>query len=111
MRVAVIDYKHEYHFLEYKHLTEDLEEAGFSIDVASDLDELISCFMNVECYDGLLAHPGINDQNEFIKRMQTEYPRSKYAIILKGPESLPNNKPVPAFSIIDIKGIVDYFKS
>lgn len=104
MKLAVIDHK-----IHFNRLKERLQTKGISVDLAETLEEFEKNYGSLNNYDGLLLHPGIENQTRYLRTIPEHYPNLRYAIASHGLADYLDNGKVWAFDFTDIEGILNYF--
>ena len=90
-------------------LGKELNERGINYGISCTLEDFENEFGKVSNYDGLLIHPGIEKQREFIIQVveRTDLPR--WCFLSKGLNSRVYNGEIPIYNFTDLQGILKYF--
>ena len=79
------------------------------MDLAETLEEFEENYGRLSNYDGLLLHPGIENQIRYLRKIPENYPNLKYAIASHGLVDYLDNGKVWVFDFSDVEGILNYF--
>ena len=88
------------------------KERGIEIKTADNWDEFERLYGSLDQFDGLLMHPRISDQKNYLTEIPKKYPTLKLAIGTWDPDaSTLKDEELPLFNYVDVDEIYKFFSN
>ena len=114
MKLAIVDYRIENKSMWVgdhirKSVINPLTKKGVEIYTAPTIREFEERYGSLDAFDGLLYHPGLQEQETSLPTISTNYPELKWALATLDPGDGLHDQEVPVLSYWYAEKIFDHF--